>query len=72
MTTHFHLLLRNLCFLVVFSLLGATTAFAQTAVPVIQFQKTIGGSSYESLNEVQKTADGGFYCRRLLRFTCFG
>lgn len=59
MTTHFHLLLKNLCFLLGFSLLGATTAFAQTAVPSILFQKTLGGSSYESLNEVQKTADGG-------------
>lgn len=59
MTTHFHLLLRNLYILFAFSLLSAKTVLAQTTTPVIQYQKTLGGSSVESLNDVQPTADGG-------------
>lgn len=43
--------------LTLFSILFFTTVEAQA--PAIMFQKTLGGSSHESLNEIQRTADGG-------------
>jgi hypothetical protein len=33
---------------------------AQQKTPIIEWQKTIGGSSYETLKEIQPTKDGGY------------
>ena len=44
---------------VLFSLLGMTQAFSgMTQAPVIQWQKSLGGSGNDYANSVQQTADG--------------
>jgi PKD repeat protein len=51
----------NFIYRVLFSLLGMTQAFSGMAqVPVIQWQKSLGGSGNDYANSVQQTADGGY------------
>ena len=55
MTTHVHMRKMLLLITFIFSIFSLTTISAQ----VIQYQKNIGGSNSDVLNEVQPTADGG-------------
>ena len=57
MRTHVHMGLLSL--LTLFSSLFMTIEVSAQS-PIIQYQKNFGGSSFESLNDVQPTADGGY------------
>jgi PKD repeat protein len=51
----------NFIYRVLFSLLGIIQAFSGMAqVPVIQWQKSLGGSGNDYANSVHQTADGGY------------
>ena len=51
----------NFIYRVLFSLFGMIQAFSAMAqVPVIQWQKSLGGSGDDYANSVQQTADGGY------------
>lgn len=51
--------MKYLKFTFYFSLFSFSLINAQTA-PSIQWQKTLGGSSYDSANSIQQTSDGGY------------
>lgn len=51
----------NFIYRLLCSLLGMTQAFPGMAqVPVIQWQKSLGGSGNDYANSIQQTADGGY------------